>query len=64
MLQRMINTFRDWLARKMGVGPERKAELYLELSRSTTLTDPSYWLQTLFAAAIATLGLVLTIAPR
>lgn len=55
----MIIKFRDWLAKKMGVGPERKGELYLELSRSTTLTDPSYWLQTLFAAGIATLGLVL-----
>src|SRR5689334_328610 len=55
----MINTFRDWIARKLGVGSERKAELYLELSKSTTLTDPSYWLQTLFAAGIATLGLVL-----
>ena len=55
----MINVFRNWLARKMGVSPERKAELYLELSKSTTLTDPSYWLQTLFAAGIATLGLVL-----
>ena len=54
----MINTFRDWLAKKMGVGSQRKAELYLELSRSTTLTDPLYWLQTLFAAGIATLGLV------
>lgn len=55
----MVNIFRDWLARKLGVGPERKAQLYLELSKSTTLTDPSYWLQTLFAAGIATLGLVL-----
>lgn len=41
------------------MGSDRKAELYLELSQSTTLTDPSYWLQTLFAAGIATLGLVL-----
>ena len=55
----MIIGFRDWLAQKMGVSPQRKAELYLELSKSTTLTDPSYWLQTLFAAGIATLGLVL-----
>jgi uncharacterized hydrophobic protein (TIGR00271 family) len=55
----MITTFRDWLAKKLGVSSERKAELYLELAGSTTLTDPSYWLQTLFAAGIATLGLVL-----
>lgn len=58
----MIVTFRDWMARKLGVGSERKAELYLELAKSTTLTDPDYWLQTLFAAGIATLGLVLNSA--
>jgi len=56
---RTITAFRDWIARQLGVGSERKEELYLELSKSTTLTDPSYWLQTLFAAGIATLGLVL-----
>ncbi len=55
----MITAFRDWIARKLGVSAKRKEELYLELSRSTTLTDPSYWLQTIFAAGIATLGLVL-----
>ncbi len=52
-------TLRDRFAAKLGVSPKRKAEIYLDISRSTTLTDPSYWLQTLFAAGIATLGLVL-----
>lgn len=52
-------TFRDRFAAKLGVSEQRKADIYLDLSRSTTLTDPSYWLQTLFAAGIATLGLVL-----
>ncbi len=52
-------TLRDRFAVKLGVSAQRKADVYLELSRSTTLTDPSYWLQTLFAAGIATLGLVL-----
>ncbi len=52
-------TLRDRFAAKLGVGEQRKADIYLDLSRSTTLTDPSYWLQTLFAAGIATLGLVL-----
>src|SRR5690349_4291557 len=55
----MLDKTRDWLARKLGVSSERKAQLYLELAHSTTLTDPSYWLQTIFAAGIATLGLVL-----
>lgn len=50
---------RDRLARKLGVSPERKLEVYLELSKSTSLRDPSYWLQLLFAAGIATMGLVL-----
>ncbi len=55
----MLDSIRDWLARKLGVSSERKAEIYLDLARSTTLTDPAYWLQTIFAAGIATLGLVL-----
>jgi uncharacterized hydrophobic protein (TIGR00271 family) len=55
----MVKTFREWIARKLGVGLERKTQIYLDLSKSTTLSDPSYWLQTLFAAGIATLGLVL-----
>ncbi len=55
----MVTAFRDWMAKKLGVGSRRKGELYLELSKSTTLTDPAYWLQTLFSAGIAVLGLVL-----
>jgi uncharacterized hydrophobic protein (TIGR00271 family) len=55
----MLNKIRDSLARKLGVTSERKADLYIDLARSTTLTDPAYWLQTIFAAGIATLGLVL-----
>lgn len=46
-------------ARSLGVGAERKAALYLDLSRAATLRDLVYWLQILFAAGIATLGLVL-----
>ena len=54
-----INNWRDRLALRLGVSPERKHEIYLELSKSTSLRDPNYWLQLLFAAGIATLGLVL-----
>ena len=43
----------------MALTEERKEEIYLELSKSATLRDPSYWLQILFAAGIATLGLAL-----
>lgn len=49
----------DWLARLLGIAPERKAEIYLQLSRSATLRDANHWLFILFAAGIATLGLVL-----
>src|SRR5215471_5592157 len=54
-----IGRIRDWFATKLGVGGERKAQLYIDLSRSVTLFDPVYWLQILFAAGIATLGLIL-----
>ncbi|HEY7543576.1 MAG TPA: DUF389 domain-containing protein, partial [Blastocatellia bacterium] len=43
----------------IGVGPERKEEVYKEISNSATLSDASYWLQIIFAAGIATLGLAL-----
>jgi len=43
----------------LGVNTARREEIYLELSKAATLRDPSYWLQLLFAAGIATLGLVL-----
>ncbi len=48
-----------FFARSLGVGAERKAALFLDLSRAATLKDLVYWLQILFAAGIATLGLVL-----
>ena len=48
-----------FFARSLGVGAERKAALFLDLSRAATLRDIVYWLQILFAAGIATLGLVL-----
>ncbi|MGA9998072.1 MAG: DUF389 domain-containing protein [Pyrinomonadaceae bacterium] len=51
--------FRDWFAKSLGVRPERKEEIYLEINNSATLRDISYWLQIFFSAGIATLGLVL-----
>ena len=50
---------RDRLAESLGVSQEKKEEIYLQISRSASLGDVSYWLQVLFAAGIATLGLVL-----
>ncbi len=51
--------FRYFLATNMGISQTRKEEIYRDLLRSVSLQDISYWLQVLFSAAIATLGLVL-----
>lgn len=56
---KQIDRFRDWLATKLGVSPARKAAIYSDLIQSVTLKDISYWLQVIFSAGIATLGLVL-----
>ncbi len=58
-LPEWLNGWRDRFATSLGVSPERKEEIYIELSKSATVRDPSYWLQILFAAGIATLGLAL-----
>ena len=50
---------RDWFARLLGIQQQRREEIYAELSRSASLLDGSYWLQVLFSAGIATLGLAL-----
>lgn len=54
-----LHHLRDRFARSLGVGPERKEEIYLDIAQSASLRDVSYWLQVLFSAGIATLGLVL-----
>ncbi len=51
---------RNWLAKQMGVDEQRKTEVYLEISKSATLKDATYWLQLISAAGIATMGLVLS----
>jgi uncharacterized hydrophobic protein (TIGR00271 family) len=51
--------FRDRFADNLGVSQARKEQVYLDICRSVTLEDVSYWIQVLFAAGIATLGLVL-----
>lgn len=58
-LLREISRLRSWFAWNLGVNLARKEEVYLDILRAVTLTDTSYWLQVLFAAGIATLGLVL-----
>jgi uncharacterized hydrophobic protein (TIGR00271 family) len=51
--------FRNWFANNLGVGQARKEQVYLEICSSLSLDDLSYWIQVLFSAGIATLGLVL-----
>ncbi|TAF10563.1 MAG: DUF389 domain-containing protein [Nostocales cyanobacterium] len=51
--------FRDKFANNLGISQARKEQVYLDICRSVTLEDISYWIQVLFAAGIATLGLVL-----
>lgn len=58
-IYRLWNKFRDRFAGALAVGNERKKDLYIQLSRAATLKDLVYWLQILFSAGIATLGLVL-----
>ena len=48
--------FRDWLTNNLGIGQTRKEQVYLEISKSVSLKDVSYWIQVLFSAGIATLG--------
>lgn len=50
---------RDWLSNNLGVDPARKEQVYIEIYKSVSLKDVSYWIEVLFSAGIATLGLVL-----
>ncbi|NJK33631.1 MAG: DUF389 domain-containing protein [Oscillatoriales cyanobacterium SM2_2_1] len=50
---------RERLAECLGVGHQRKFEVYRDLSEAATLRDLSYWMQVLAAAGIGTLGLIL-----
>ena len=50
---------RNWLSNNLGVSPARKEQVYTEIYKSVSLKDVSYWIEVLFSAGIATLGLVL-----
>ena len=58
-LKKRLAAFRGGIARLLGVEAGNKENLYIELSRGATLYDLVYWLQILFSAGIATLGLVM-----
>ncbi len=56
---RLWRQFRDRFAASLDVDFDRKVEIYTQLAEAATLKDLVYWLQILFSAGIATLGLVL-----
>lgn len=58
-IARFWRRFRDQFAAALDVSTDRKVELYVELSKSAGLRDVVYWLQIIFSAGIATLGLIL-----
>ncbi|MEO1375499.1 MAG: DUF389 domain-containing protein, partial [Cyanobacteria bacterium J06635_10] len=51
--------FRNRLSDNLNIDEIRKEEVYLGICNSVALRDVSYWIEVLFAAGIATLGLVL-----
>lgn len=55
-----ILRLRHRFAFNLGVTQSRKIAIYEDLIKSVSLLDVSYWLQVLFSAGIATLGLVLS----
>lgn len=59
-VSRYLRVIRNRIAALLGVKPETKQSLYLDLYKTASLYDLGYWLQTLFSAGIATLGLALS----
>ena len=56
-IKHATDKFRDRFANHLGVNANRKVEVYLDVAKAAQLRDPGYWLQLLFAAGVATLGL-------
>ena len=56
-IKHATDKYRDRFANHLGVNANRKVEVYLDVAKAAQLRDPGYWLQLLFAAGVATLGL-------
>ena len=54
-----VGKVRDWLSDNLDIDAARKEEVYLGICDSVSLRDVSYWIEVIFAAGIATVGLVL-----
>lgn len=55
----MLLRLRRGFTANLDLTDEHKVQIYTQLSESVSLRDISYWIEVLFAAGIATLGLVL-----
>lgn len=53
------DSWRDWLGRHLRLQAEDKFEIYVNVARSATMRDATYWAELLLSAGIATLGLTL-----
>lgn len=56
---KLLAMIQNWLSDNLGVSPTRKEQVYIEIYKSVSLKDVSYWIEVLFSAGIATVGLVL-----
>ena len=54
-----VGMLRDRLSDNLDIDAERKEEIYLGICNSVSLRDISNWIEVIFTAGIATLGLVL-----
>jgi uncharacterized hydrophobic protein (TIGR00271 family) len=59
MASSALNPFRGQLERLLGIDPAFKPRTYLQVHSSVNLGSLTYWLELIFSAGIATLGLVL-----
>jgi uncharacterized hydrophobic protein (TIGR00271 family) len=50
---------RRGFSQNLDLSDEQKAAIYIQLAESVSLRDVSFWLEVIFAAGVATLGLVL-----
>ena len=57
--KKLLPMIRDSLSNNLGVSPTRKEQVYIDIYKSLSLKDVSYWVEVLFSAGIATVGLVL-----
>ncbi len=58
-MRHRLQRLRDWLADRMEIDEPHKMNLYIDVAQGASLLQLNYWLELIFAAGIATLGLAL-----